>query len=132
MEKDPRLRPRTNPLFVTRREGGRKDAIQMSFFQDLFFKPYSSEKAPEVEKLVEELIKIGKSDDFLSERHTPGFNSQFRNVRARQIGTRLHEIGGLELMEYAHRQVRRKCGKAGRALSEHLEYCWDDVGQWRA
>lgn len=101
----------------------------MSFFQDLFSKPFPSEKAPEVQKHIDELIKIGKSDDFLSERHLPGFNNQLRNVRARQIGQRLDEIGGLPLMEYVHRQVKRKTNKA---LGEHLEYCWDDVGKWRA
>jgi hypothetical protein len=101
----------------------------MSFFQDLISKPYPSEKAPEVQKHIEELIKIGKTDDFLSERYQAGFNSQHRNVRARQIGQRLDEIGGLPLMEYVQRQVKRKTSKA---LAEHLEYCWDGVGKWRA
>ena len=101
----------------------------MSFFQDLFSKPYPSEQAPEVQKLIDELIKIAKSDDFLSERHLPGFNSQHRNVRARQIGARLDEIGSMDLMEYVHRQVKRKTSKA---MGEHLEYCWDGVGKWRA
>ena len=101
----------------------------MSFFQDLISKPYPSEKAPEVERLIAELVKIGKGDDFLCEGYMPGFNSQHRNVRARQIGTRLNEIGGLPMMEYAQRQVRRKTSKV---LSEHLEYCWDEVGKWRA
>lgn len=101
----------------------------MSFLQDLFSKPYPSEKAPEVERLIEELIKIGRSDDFLAERYTPGFNVQHRHQRAIEIGKRLDEIGGMDLMLYAQRQVKRK---TSRALSEHLEYCWDRVGKWRA
>jgi hypothetical protein len=101
----------------------------MSFLQDLFSKPYPSEKAPEVERLLNELVSIGKRDDFLAERFTPGFNSQFRHVRARDIGKRLDEIGGLALMEYAHRYVRRK---ATKVLAEHLEYCWDGVAKWKA
>jgi hypothetical protein len=101
----------------------------MSFLKDLFVKPYPSEKAPEVEKLLAELVGIGKRDDFLCERYTPGFNSQMRNVRARDVGKRLFEIGGLELMEYAHRHVKRK---ASKNLGDHLEYCWDGVGKWRA
>jgi hypothetical protein len=101
----------------------------MSFFQDLISKPYPAEKAPEVQKHIDELIKIAKNEDFLSERHLPGFNIQFRNIRARQIGQRLDEIGGLALMEYVQRQVKRKTNKA---LAEHLEYCWDEVGKWRA
>ncbi len=104
----------------------------MSFLQDLFSKPYPSEKAPEVERLLDQLVKIGTKDDFLCERFTPGFNSQMRNVQARDIGKRLDEIGGLALMEYAHRYVRRKTGKAGKALAEHLEYCWDGVAKWKA
>ena len=102
----------------------------MSFLQDLFSKPFPSDKAPEVERLIEELVKIGKTDDFLTERRgTPGFNHQMRHNRARQIGTRLDEIGGMALMEYTQRQVKRKTTKA---ISEHLEYCWDEVGKWRA
>lgn len=99
----------------------------MSWLTDLFFKPYPGDKAREVEKLLDELIQIGKRDDYLSERPTAGFNMQCRNVRARQIGQRLHEIGGLPLMEYAHRQVKRK---ASKMLGEHLEYCWTEVGNW--
>jgi hypothetical protein len=102
----------------------------MDFLQDLLSKPYPSEKAPEVERLIEELVKIGKTDDFLCERRgMPGFNLQMRHNRARQIGTRLDEIGGMALMEYAQRQVKRKSTKA---LAEHLEYCWDEIGKWRA
>ena len=40
----------------------------MGFFQDLFSKPYPSDRAPEVERLLEQLVKIGKTEDFLCER----------------------------------------------------------------
>jgi hypothetical protein len=33
----------------------------------------------------------------------------------------------LPLMEYAHRKVRKRVGKAEAA---HLEYCWAEVGDW--
>lgn len=101
----------------------------MGFLSDFFFKPYPSHSREEVEKFIEELIQIGKRDDFLAERPGAGFNTQCRNIRARQIGTRLHEIGGMELMEYVQRRVRRKTSKV---LSEHLEYAWDGVGRWKA
>jgi hypothetical protein len=105
----------------------------MGFFQDLFFKPYPSDRASEVERMMDQLVKIGLTEDFLCERFTPGFNSQMRNVQARDIGKRLDEIGGMPLMEFAQRYVRRKAGrKQGKALSEHLEYCWDGVGKWKA
>ncbi len=102
----------------------------MDFLTDLIRKPYPSQNAPEVEKLLSELVQIGIRDDFLSERPGAGFNSQCRNVRARQIGTRLLDIGGMPLMEFAQRRVRRKSGKKGRSLSEHLEYAWAEIGDW--
>ncbi len=100
----------------------------MEFLRDLFAQPpCPPEKRPEVDNLVAELIQIGKRDDYLSERHLPGFNSQYRHIRARQIGSRLNEIGGLPMMEYAFRQVRRK---AGKVLASHLEYAWAEIGKW--
>jgi hypothetical protein len=101
----------------------------MSFFTDLFVKPYPAHAQADVNRLVEELIRIGKADDFLSERPGGGFNRDCRHIRAREIGTRLNEIGGLALMEYVNRQVRRKLGKN---LSWHLEAAWKDIGKWIA
>ena len=97
---------------------------------DMITKPYPSQNKDEVENLLAELIEIGKRDDYLAERHLPGFNSQYRHVRARQIGQRLHDIGGLELMFYAQRRVKRSTGKKGKSLSEHLEYAWTEIGDW--
>ncbi len=91
--------------------------------------PVAAEKRPEVENLLNELITIGKEDDFLSERPGQGFNSQSRNIRSIQIGRRLHEMGGLELMEWARFKVKRKL-KA--QLASHLDYAWDGVGNYRA
>lgn len=99
----------------------------MKFLTDLFVKPYPAEKGQEVERLIEELYKIGKTEDFLSERPGGGFNLECRHMRTRDIGKRLDEIGGLELMEYANRKVRRKLGKN---LSWHLEAAWKDIGDW--
>lgn len=102
----------------------------MGFWQDLFGgggpRLGKSEKM-EADRLIEELIKIGKQDDYLSERPGAPFNIQCRHVRARQIGTRLNELGGLELMQLAHRRVKKKLGAT---LSSHLEYAWDEIGQW--
>jgi hypothetical protein len=81
----------------------------------------------EVDKLAEELIRIGRNEDFLSERPGMGFNAQCRHIRARQIGTRLNEIGGLELMLAIRRQVRKKLGEN---LASHLDYAWSEIGQW--
>jgi hypothetical protein len=97
--------------------------------KDLLTKPYPDKNKEEVENLLAELLRIGKTDDFLSERPGAGFNAQSRHIRTREIGKRLDQIGGLELMEYANRHVRRKIGKQ---LSSHLEYAWSGVGKWSA
>ncbi len=101
----------------------------MNFLSDLFVKPYPSYAKPEVERLIDELIRIGKTEDFLSERPGQGFNRECRNIRTRDIGKRLDELGGLPLMEYVNRQIRRKLGKN---MSWHLEAAWKDIGNWIA
>ena len=104
----------------------------MNFLQDFFgsaFRGISGPQRAEAEKLIEELLRIGHVDDFLAERPGPGFNAQCRNVRARQIGTRLHQIGGLGLMQYAHRKTKKKLGAN---LAAHLEYAWDGIENWVA
>ncbi len=84
---------------------------------------------PEVEQLLEELVRIGRESDFLSERPGAGFNVQCRHVRSIFIGRRLNEIGGMELMIWVHKKVKRRL-KA--QLASHLEYAWDGVGDWKA
>jgi len=101
----------------------------MNFLRDMLFKPYPSHAQQEVTRMLDELVRIGKTDDFLSERPGGGFNRESRHIRAREIGKRLHDIGGLSLMEYANRYVRRKLGKN---LSWHLEAAWKDIGDWIA
>jgi hypothetical protein len=102
----------------------------MDFLTDLLSKPYPPQLNGEVDKLLAELVQIGLRDDFLSERPGAGFNSQCRHIRARQIGTRLNDIGRLPMMQFAQRYVRRKGGKKGRSLYEHLEYAWAEIGDW--
>ena len=100
------------------------------WIKDLFLKvPCSPAKRLDAENLLAELIKIGQSDDFLSERPGMGFNSQCRNLRAIQVGQRLHNLGGLALMDWARFKVKRKL-KAQIAI--HLDYAWDGVGDWKA
>lgn len=90
-------------------------------------KPYPKENKEEVQKLIQELYVIGKRDDFLSERPGHPFNSHCRHIRAREIGVRLHAIGGIELMEYVTRNVKKKMGVE---LSSHLEFAWSEIGRW--
>lgn len=98
-------------------------------FLDALFNPVPcpAHAQEEVNRLVTELIRIGKQDDFLSERPGSPFNYQCRHTRARDIGIRLHELGGSVLMEWAHRKVRSKLKEP---LASHLSYAWTDVGGW--
>jgi len=100
----------------------------MGLLYRLFSKPpYPSTARGEVEQLLRELLQIGKTEGFLSERPGGAFNAQCRHNRTREIGKRLHEIGQFPLMEYAYHHARRKLGKE---LSTHLEYAWSDIGRW--
>ncbi|MEA4909298.1 MAG: hypothetical protein GYA17_22560 [Chloroflexi bacterium] len=100
----------------------------MDFLKGLFAKPpYPAQHKQEVERALQDLIQIGKTEDFLSERPGQNFNAQCRHVQARRIGMRLNEIGGLPLMEYIRDQVRRKLGQE---IGSHLDYAWSDIGSW--
>ena len=106
----------------------------MGFFSNLFggkSLPQGIDRGlrDEAEKLIAELIDIGRKDDFLSERPGGLFNSQCHNIRARAIGRRLNEIGGLELMQVARERVRRKLKMN---MASHLDYAWTDIGKWKA
>jgi hypothetical protein len=100
----------------------------MNFLIDLLAPPIPSGKRAEVEKLLAELYRIGQAEDFLSEHPGAAYNRDCRHIRTRQIGARLDELGGINLMSYIHRKVKRKLGKM---LGEHLEAAWHDVGPWR-
>lgn len=109
----------------------------MGFLSDLFGGGLPTQKLDphtrkEVDNLVAELVKIGQVDDYLSERPGAGFDGQCHHIRSRQIGRRLHDLGGLELMQAVHRVLRRKMGKQGKTLVSHLDYCWNEIGQWHA
>jgi hypothetical protein len=102
----------------------------MGFFDSLFGpKLYSSHDKTEVSRLVNELINIGIKEDYLSEHPGGGYNLQCRHVRTREIGKRLSEIGGMPLMGWVFEKVRKK---AGKIPASHLEYAWQDVGEWSA
>ena len=83
----------------------------------------------DIAKLLEELAKIGKQDDFLSERPGYGFNSMCRHIRAIAIGRELNKIGGMPLMEWVHKKIKRRL-KA--QIASHLEYAWDGIWDCKA
>lgn len=102
----------------------------MSVF-DRFFSPSPCppEAKKEVADLINELVRIGHQDDYLSVTPGGGYNAQCRHVRTRQIGDRINKIGGLKLMSWVFEKVHKKVGKV---LASHLEYAWNDIGEWRA
>ena len=100
----------------------------MSFLSDLFGpKPYPAHAEKEVEKLLGELQRIGKTEDFLSEHPGGAYNVQCRHIRTREIGARLHELGGFDLMFYARKKLRKPLGET---LVSHLDYAWTEIGKW--
>jgi len=105
----------------------------MSLFENLFGHPAVRILPPaqkkEVDRLFDELVKIGRLDDFLSLQPGGPFDIRCHHIRARQIGVRLDELGGLDLMQAARSYVQRKLKKTN--LEEHLDYCWQDIGEWK-
>ncbi len=101
----------------------------MGIFDSLFNRgpAVPKENKAEVAELIAELLKIGKSEDFLSEVPGGAFNGQCRHLRCRTIGRRLDQIGGLALMQSARERVRRKLGAN---LAAHLDYAWTEIGEW--
>lgn len=88
-----------------------------------------SQAKAEVKQLIEKLVVIGKQDDFLS--ITPGgpFDLQCHHRGAKDIGRRIHQIGGLPLMYAVRKTIRRRLKEN---MAEHLDHCWKGVGEWQA
>jgi len=103
------------------------DIIAM-IFGDPTIRQLPPHEKEEVKRLLEELVKLGKLDDYLSLQPGGPFNVRCHHMRARKIGERLNQIGGLELMHAGRAHVKRKL-KA--VMAEHLDYCWQDIGEWQ-
>ncbi len=100
----------------------------MSFLFDLFaVPPCPAQDRPQVAKMIDDLIRIGQNEGFLSERPGGSFNIQCRNTRARETGKQLHNLGGVKLMDFVMRKLQRPLGQE---LCSHLEYCWAEIGEW--
>ena len=81
---------------------------------------------PEADPLLEELMKIGQTCDFISD---PGgnYNENGQHRRAREIGITLNRIGGIELMQAIYYRISVGLSPA-RARS--LEFAWSYIGHW--
>jgi len=105
----------------------------MNIWHALFGHPAIRKLPPkpkrEVKRLLEELVKIGELEDYLSLHRGGDYDRNYHHKRAREIGKRLNEIGGLELMQAARAHIKRKLKPV---MAEHLDYCWQDIGDWQA
>ena len=49
----------------------------------------------------------------------------------REIGERVNEAGGMDLMLETHKVFAAKCDEIGPGLARNLEMAWDGIGEWR-
>ena len=105
----------------------------MSLFNRFFGEPeiraLDPQNKAEVKRMIDELVKIGRMDDFLSVAPGGPFDIQCHHRDAKQIGRRLNQIGGIPLMTAVRQTIQYKL-KA--VLAEHLDHCWKGVGDWQA
>jgi hypothetical protein len=99
----------------------------MRFLKNMFNPPYPRSEKQTVDQLIDELLKIGEAEDYLSEFPGGRFNRRCRHIRAREIGESLDQLGGFPLMDFVYDRVRRKLGAQ---LADHLDFAWFGVGHW--
>ena len=83
----------------------------------------------EVKTMIEKLMAIGRTDDFISLAPGGTFDMHCHHREAREIGKRLNDMGGVPLMFAVRNSIRSKLKDT---LAEHLDHCWKDIGQWQA
>lgn len=81
---------------------------------------------PDADSLVEELIEIGQTYNFISD---PGgnFNKKGQHIRTREIGETLDRMGGIELMQAAYYRI---LASLGLTYARALECAWGHIGEW--
>ncbi len=84
----------------------------------------------EIARLTVELIEIGRLYGFLSTQPGGKFDKNCKNIRAREIGTRLDQIAGFKLMKEVFDYAAENFSP-GSALSQELEVAWDLIGDWQ-
>lgn len=85
----------------------------------------------EIARLTVELIEIGRLYGFLSTQPGGKFDKNCKNIRAREIGTRLDQIAGFKLMREVFDYAAENFSP-GSALSQELEVAWDLIGDWQS
>jgi HEAT repeat protein len=124
-ESNPRVRGRA---VIVCGKLGLGTAIAISHISSLLKDMDVDVAADEISRLVRELLWIGKVVGYLTSPGEGGdaFDGRFRNKEARQIGARLDEMGGFELMQEVYYLVRRELPSEARSL----ESAWGYIGKW--
>jgi hypothetical protein len=78
---------------------------------------------PHIQALIEELTTIGNNEAFLAIKPGGRYNDQGRHIRAKEIGTQLHSLGGKALMHRVYDRV--ECSNV-----RQLAAVWDGIGDW--
>ncbi len=94
-------------------------------------KNISEQAYSDIRRMIDELLRIGKNEDFLSLRPGGAFDQNCRHIRAREIGKSLGEMGGVDLMRYVFSALEKKLGRKHSDLAEHLGYCWNHLAEWK-
>ncbi len=81
-----------------------------------------------MDQLIRELADIGRRTSFVGTPDGTVYDDHHCHIRAREIGAKLNEQGGMELMLAAHEFVARELSGTPRA--RELEACWGGVGSW--
>ena len=92
-----------------------------------FYTEFEEESA-ELEKLFQELLSLGKANEFMGSPGAEGFNMVGYLKRAVEIGERLDSIGGLNLMLSFYKRM----DKIRHNLAHELEIVWNGIGQWQS
>ena len=77
-----------------------------------------------------EVVKNGvkvKCDSCGIEQNHNHFNQTYKHIQAREIGTKIYELGGQELMQKACYAV---AARLGGGIGRELEAAWAHIGGW--
>lgn len=87
----------------------------------------------EVAELAAELVLMAESDPYIDSINAHSFLGD-KKERVRQIGQRLEELGGFDLMLVVHEHITKELGPItpfASAYGRGLELAWDGIGVWR-
>lgn len=82
----------------------------------------------DADALAAELIYIGRHAEYTVTKDDGSgrYDQDRKHKRAKEIGELLNQDAGIEMMRYAHAQVR-----AAGCDATDLELCWNGIGEWR-